>query len=476
MKVTFGEWLPDLLDVVTPGVSEARNCIPRIDGYESIRSPMGLTNACADRIYNGTWYADKDVAAQTFVGTASKLYKRSAATTLTDVSKSGGYTSTDWQFARWGNWVVACNGYDATQYIDMSSGTNFADLSNAPIANTVDVVGDFLVFGHTVETTRQPTRVRWSGFNAATSYGSDLATQADYQDLQGSGGKIQRVVGGPVGVIFQERAIWTMTYSGPPTIFAFSEVDRVRGAAAKNSVCVMGGQIYFYAHDGFHVFAVGQGSRPIGENRVDKWFLGVADTTRLDEMRGVVDRERQLIIWSFATMSSPSTCNNTLLFYSPTADRWSYAAMNAESIFEVYGPGYNLDTLDLILTDIDSDSINTESRAFLEGALQVVIGTTNHKLGYLEGEPLTARIKTAELHFPKKTRIRRVRPLIEGNDSATVKVASRDTMGENFTWTSKKTQNARGVVPLRVNGRHHVVEVEISRSFGRAYGVEVDET
>lgn len=474
MKVVFGEWLPDLLDVVTPGVVEAKNCIPRIDGYESLRSPLGLTNACADRILSGVWYTDKNVAAQTFVGTASKIYKRSAADTLTDVSKAGGYTAADWQFAKWGNWAVACNGYDATQYIDMTSGANFADLTNAPIANTVDVVGDFLVFGDTVETTRQPTRLRWSGFNAATSYGSDLATQADYQDLQGSGGKIQRVVGGPVGVIFQERAIWTMTYAGPPTIFAFSEVERARGAAAKNAVCALGGQIYFYAHDGFHAFALGQGSRPIGLNKVDQWFLKTADTTRLDEMRGVVDRERQLVIWSFASMSATSTYNDTLLIYSLTADRWSWAQMNAESLFEVYGPAYNLDTLDLILSDVDADSISMESRAFLEGALQIVVGTTDHKLGYLDGTPLTARIETAEMHVPNKTRIRRIRPLVEGSSAATAKMASRDTMGENFSWTVSKSQNARGVIPFRVNGRHHRVQIDIPNGFDRAHGVEVD--
>lgn len=473
-RIPFGQWLPDVSPFVKQtDLDTATNVIPEIDGYSCARGIMPITAALGSACLNGVWYADYLGAAQTFVGTASKLYKRATPTTWTDFSKVGGYTSSDWQFARWGNKVVACNGYNATQATDMTSGTVFADLTNAPIAGTVGTVGDFLVFGNTLESAvAYPNRVRWSGFNNAETYGSSLATQADYQDLIGNGGDVQRIVPGPVGVVFQERSIWVMEYSGPPTVFRFSEIERARGTPAKNSVCWLGEAIFFYAHDGFHVFALGAGVKPIGRGKVDRWFLANADTTRLDEMHGAVDRERGLVFWSFASRSAGTTADR-MLVYSITADKWTVVELNTECIFEVYGPGYNLDTLDTILADIDTASINVESRAFLEGSLMLGVVGSDHKLGTMEDDPLTATVQTGESGGDRKRLVRRIRGLVTGGTSR-AKVGYRDELGENVNWSLWKTENARGVIPVRSCARYHTYRLEIADGFDRIHGMEVD--
>ena len=88
----------------------------------------------------------------TYAGTAAKLYRYNASTTAFDEvtrSSGGDYSgSFDWSMAQYGSRIIACNGTDATQYIDVDSGSNFAALSNAPIADHVATVGDFVVFGN----------------------------------------------------------------------------------------------------------------------------------------------------------------------------------------------------------------------------------------------------------------------------------------------------------------------------------------
>jgi hypothetical protein len=43
---------------------------------------------------------------------------------------------------------------------------------------------------------------------------------------------VQKVVGGEYGLVFQERAVWKMTYIGSPVIFQFDLIERSRGAFA----------------------------------------------------------------------------------------------------------------------------------------------------------------------------------------------------------------------------------------------------
>ena len=105
----------------------------------------------------------------------------------------------------------------------------------------------------------KPNRVWWSGINNATSWptiGSAAAAQAqsDRQDFP-TGGWVQGItgaVGGADGVIFQDNAITRVTYTGPPTIFAFQEVDRSRGCIAPNSIVNVGDYVFYLSEDGFY--------------------------------------------------------------------------------------------------------------------------------------------------------------------------------------------------------------------------------
>jgi hypothetical protein len=476
MKLVLGEWTPDIVAIAGTGLQDARNVVPAVDGYEQLGSMSPKTAAVSEKVLSGAWFLDEDNASQTFAGTGVGLYKRTDGTDWTDLSQETPYTGSYWEFAKWGNQVIACNYADATQYIDMTIGTEFDDLPNAPKARRVAVVRDFVVFGDTAEGSDTfPNRVRWSGFNNAQSYGSSLATQADYQDLIGNGGRIQKIVSGATGVIFQQHSIWYMDYQGPPTVFSFREVEPGRGTPAANSVCWFGSQIYFYSHDGFYVHTVGGGSRPIGEAKVNRWFLNRVDPERMDEMHGIVDRENNRVVWAFASTGGSANCDY-LLIYDVASGRWSYALADIETLVELISPSYNLDTLDTLFEDIDSESIPMDTRAYLGGALLVAAWNGSHELCTFDGPPLEAQLTTGEIGGESRIWIHRVRPIINRAAGLSMRIGSRANLDASIDWSPPAYPNASGVIRFRRNNRYHRFRINIAGGFNRASGLDIDLT
>lgn len=472
MRLQFGEWTPDVTPLAS-AVVEAKNVTPYVDGYRPLRDVSAKTGALASACVGAAWFTDEANVPQTFAGTAAKLYKRSGDA-WSDVSLAGGYTGARWEFVKWGDWCIATNGVEYPQYIDMSSGANFANLSTAVKGYHMAVIRDFVVFGETTESaTAYPSRVRWSGFNNAQSYGSSLATQADYQDLLGNGGRIQRIVSGDVGVIFQERSIWTMEYVGPATIFRFSEVEPGRGTPSPDSVCWMGSQIYYFSHDGFMAFSLGGGSQPIGAAKIDQWFKNEVDTTRLDEIRGVVDRENRLVYWTFPSASEGSASDSMVIYHTPSG-RWSYARVTTEIIFEGVGVGYNLDTLDSILTDIDAEPIAVDSRAYLGGATLLSAFDSSHKMATFDGDYLAAEVSTGEMGEDVRLFITTLRPLVDGGSTVTVQIGSRNTQSENVNWSPVLPVNSTGQITTRRNSRYNRFKVMVSGGFTRLFGLDIN--
>jgi hypothetical protein len=195
---------------------------------------------------------DKDGNSFNYAGDISDLY-RLADTTWTNATRatSGNYSVAEedfWEFAQWGERVLATNFVNDIQAITAGA-SNFATLAGTPPkARHMAVVRDFLVLGNVTDYSTGASvanRVHWSGFNNIETYEPAAATQADYQDLQGSGGHVQKVVGGEYGIIFQERSIWRMTYVGSPLVFQFDEVERGRGTPVPGSVVNYGSTIFY---------------------------------------------------------------------------------------------------------------------------------------------------------------------------------------------------------------------------------------
>ena len=163
MQVPFAEWLPDLPNHMNPGATEATNVFPAVNSYRPFNDiAVTSSNALTARCQGARAFKSDSGIVSIFAGDATKLYK---LTNNAFVDESGGTTfsfsgDSYWDFARFGEVVIAFNGDDAPQAWTLDSSTDFAALAGSPPAfRHAAVVGNFLVTGFTSCCTKQSTMV-----------------------------------------------------------------------------------------------------------------------------------------------------------------------------------------------------------------------------------------------------------------------------------------------------------------------------
>ena len=479
MIIPFGEYAPDRPDFGNQGTIIAKNVIPHETGYQSFSS-LSVYSSALDAYCRGSFTTtDPDGNIVAYSGNQSKLY-RLVGTTQTDSSKSGGYncaTDSVWQFIKWGDKCIATNFDDAIQVITLG-GTQFADLSGSPPkARHISVVRDFVVVGNTNDPTdgNVPHRIRWSGINDETSWTVSATTQADYQDLEGSGGWVQAIIGNQErGVIFQERAIWLMSYVGSPVVFQFDQVEDARGAYCPRGVISVGNIIYYIADDGFYAYHAGQ-SIPIGNNKVDETFIDDLDDSYLHRVTVAAVPNHKIIIWSYPSSNSVDGTPDKCLLYNWSIGKWAFAEFNHELIFRAQSLGLTLDGMDASYPQLDQIPFSLDSKIFMGGALELAAFDTDHKLAYFTGTSQDATFETGEFQLFKGQRaeINELTPLVDGGTHS-VQIGTRETQAGTFSWSSEINEESSGKCSVRSNSRYHRIRVKNTGDFVNAIGVEVN--
>jgi len=475
VEIPFGEWLPDVHPINNPGSTTAKNVIPLVEGYAPLKSLAVGTDAI-DAYCRGM-FADKASDGNTYqyAGTADKLYGL-VGSTWTDYSISGGYALTSgeyWEFAKFNNKVIAVS-IDSNPQSLAFGGTTFANLSTAFKARHINANPDFVIVGNTYDTTdgNMPNRVRWCAYQNETDWTVSASTQADYQDLEGSGGWVQGIVGSENIYVFQERAVWRMTYVGSPVVFQFDRIEENRGAWADRSIISSGGVTYYLADDGFYAISGGV-SYPIGAGKVDKTFLADLNSTYLNRISSASFPQEKVIIWSYPSTSSTDGTPDKVIMYNWASKKWSFGAFNHEMIYRAQSVGITLDGLDAAgYTNIDTMTISLDSKSFMGGTLTMSAFDTNHKLSYFTGTALDAVLETGEFGGKDRREITEVIPIVDGG-THTVQMGTRETQAGTVSWGSVSTENSSGVCPVRSNSRYHRARVNITGDFNYAVGIEV---
>jgi len=477
MIITFGDWMPDLPPLGSPGATTAKNVIPLESGYGKFSSLSSFSSALDAYCRGAVSMNDADGNIHTYAGNASKIY-RLVGTTMTDSSKVGGYacvTDSYWEFAKFGNTCIATNFDDAIQAVTLG-GTTFADLdASAPQARHIAAVRDFVMVGNTYDGVdgNVPHRVRWSAFGDSTDWTVAAATQADYQDLEGNGGWVQAVVGGERAIIFQERAIWMATYVGSPAVFQFDKLEEGRGLFAERSVVSVGNAIFFLSDDGFYMTSGGV-SVPIGYGKVDRTFLADLNEDYLYRITATSIPKSKVIIWSYPSSQSVNGVPDKAIMYNWASKKWAIAEFDHEMIFSALSVGTTLDGLDSISSSIDALTISLDSRTWMGGNLHLGAFDTSHQLGYFDGTTLSAVLETGEFQpedaIGGRSEVTEVTPLVDGG-THTVQMGTRETQAGTVTWGGSSAENDSGICPVRSNSRYHRARVNISGDFDSANGV-----
>lgn len=319
-RIALGEWVPDANsfggEQIAGGVvnlRDANGLYPAQNGYRPVRRFGGpvlgnlpLTLISEDqRVLNAKAFRGTDGAAEIFAATPTTLLKFDAATDqFASVSKiATNYNASNsepWQYAQKGNRLIWVNIADNPQYFDIGTSTEFDDLpGDPPRARTIAFIGpndEFAILGglqgdeSTVQWAAQNTTETWTLTPDINLSGS--------QTLNPDNGSVQKIIGGEYATVFQRDAIVRATFTGGDFIFQFDEVVSSIGVRAAQSVVRVGGVIYFYAENGFYAFD-GVRAEPIAANKWTRWVENRVDNLSINQMRGTVDRRRNLIVWTW---------------------------------------------------------------------------------------------------------------------------------------------------------------------------------
>lgn len=479
MRVQFGEWLPDLPDLDNPGSTTVLNVYPGENCYRPFRALSGYTSALTARCRGAFTARSVADAVHLFAGDATKLYHLVGSSITWDDVSNGTYGADEfWSFAQFGDVVIATNGIDNVQSYTMASSTDFADLTGSPPkARYVAVVGDFVVLGCL---STLPQRVRWSGFDDATSWTVSASTQADFQDIVGNDGKVTGLVGGrDYGLVFLERALVRMTYVGPPYIFQFSIIEDAPGTRAPGSIASWKGLVFWLAEDGFYM-STGAQAIPIGKNKVDRTFLSDLDNSYINRVTASYDPLQACYMVAYPGSGSVAGNPNKLMIYSLASQRWTLVEQAVEALFPAAASlGFTLDQLDTVSSSLDALSASLDSSAWAGGATSFQAFDTNHKLGSFTGNTLAATLDTqeAQLFDGKRARVRTTRPLADGG-TPTIAMGTRNLLTSSVVYGAAVSPNTEGYCYQRTNARYHRARLTIpaASTWTKAWGVDFEAT
>jgi hypothetical protein len=402
----LGEWRPDVSDLRKNYTRLLRNVLPRSDGYGPFKDIETFTGALPGPC-RGYYVARKeDGSAFLFAGTSTNLYLLDNTTLAWSlVSKGGGYTALDadanWVFAQFNNFLIATQRNDDMQLFDISSDTAFDDLTGSPPqAGWVAVVGRFVVACDLLD---DPFRVHWSGLNDVTEWSSGV-NNSDYQDLPDNG-RVYVVgeVSGDVGLIGQAGG-WRRMVFAPGSEFVF-QIDRLQaapGILAPHSFVISAGSAHYLSLKGFAQIDANGGYIPIGEERVDRTFLGkhaasapadvlalAYDDTAVGLIVGAADPASSTILWGYKSIGGATGLMDKGLAYHTTIKRWSPVELSGEYLAPVVRPGVTLESLDenvaagaLVITGTASGTSSrvrltvSSTAALTTGMIRTVKGVT----------------------------------------------------------------------------------------------------
>ena len=418
------------------------------------------------------------------VGNENLTNVSSDTTRLTTTNFSGGTpltgSDTDYiTFTQFGDYIIVSNGVDAPQYYLMGTSTNFANLSaiatagSPPTFRTSGVVRDFLITGNQ---TNNRNRVQWSGINDITHWTAGTK-QADYQDLPGSGGQIVAITSGEYGYVFRQNEIVRMDFVGGATIFRFSVVSPNRGAVYGKTVCQDNRRVFFYADDGFFELN-GDQIKPIGAEKVNRFFDIDLDKAYTDRIVAAVDPFNSLAIWLYP--SGDNEANTTgicdkLLVYNYVTEKWSFAKANASAIFTQFVGAYTVEMMDLISSNLDNINIALDTPFWEGGQLYLGAVDGDKKAAIFSGNTNDVELETTEMElFPGlRSDITEVRPIVD--TTATVAITTRERLADDATTSSYSSMVTSGSVPVRASGRYVRANVKIAAgsTWTHAQGVDL---
>lgn len=471
--IQFGEWRPDRAPHMSPDLTEADNVLSVAGAYAPVLSHVQVQGTHLGFRSQG-FFSIPSASGDPIVYTATgqRVY-RIRNGSFDTAYFAGSISDAQWWFAELAGEVVTGNRY--VRPVAGKPGSTFSPVSaDAPAAACGAIIErNFLMLGNLTNDDidgPQPARVRWSGFRNIRAWGTNIGTQADFEDMHDEGGPVIAITGRGTGTVFQRKAITRVT-PNPTTIFEFTTVELGRGPISRGAVCDIGPFAFYRADDGFFAWD-GMQSAPIGTDKVDRWFAENVNPARLDRISSGYDPTTRCVCWAFPEFGQDD--NSAIISYSMADQRWTLIRKPMQYI----GTSATFPaTLESMPTP-DSSGISWDDPAYA-GRKPVLAGMDDSQTyGTFTGEKMAYAIATGDYisSAGQRSFVSGVRPVTD-DPNVTIAVGAKNQRDSDaVVWSPPTSPGVDGKCPARVDARmlRYRMAGNAGNSWSRAVGVELD--
>jgi hypothetical protein len=274
-----------------------------------------------------------------------------------------------------------------------------------------------------------------------------------------SGGDINGMFGGEFGVILQRSRITRMEYVGGNDIFVINEISSNFGCVSPHSV-IQHGQLGFFLSDNGFMKWDGAALVPIGQERIDRYFLSAYGRASWSKMSVAVDIRNQVVCWSMG---------DRVFFYHWILDRWTTAGIGAQIVFAGVTRSITLEDQDPAVgaadNNIDTPGLLTlDDDSFKGGDSTFYVINNSNTLGRLLGPNMAASWTTGDFELAKsrEAQLRWIRPDTDASAGLTLSVSCRNRLSDAVTTTDYTYLSDNGDMPVRERGRYTRLTLSIA--------------
>jgi hypothetical protein len=456
----------------TPGViTTCTNMVPTLRGMKgapNVQSPSGISGALSAACQGGASLRKLDESVRTFSGTGTALYEIASSAWTDRTRASGGAYSLGadvrWRFAQFGDVSLAAAKSDTLQY---SSSGAFADVTGAPKAGVVEVVGQFVFLGNTNEATYSDSPNRWwcCAKGDYTDWTPAVSTECATGTITSTAGKIRSIKRfGPHVVIYKLRSIHFGIYAGQPSIWNFDrEVSSEAGALSHEAVVDVGTpeepRHIFMGFDDFYEFN-GSRPRPLGQGWVKETVYNELNKTYMERAIALLDRANSLVYFFYPTGASnnPDKC----VVYNYKTEKWGRADRTIEHAFEYSSVGLSYDDFgSSYSTYADTPSVSYDSTIWTSGFPLPAVFNTSHTLQTLDGTSSSSGFRLGDFGDDEKyMTVLGVHPRYTVSPSAAtlVNYYRLYDLGESLTTGTTTTMSSKKKFDLKRSAKWHVLD------------------
>ncbi|WP_324807222.1 hypothetical protein SH584_11495 [Sphingomonas sp. LY29] len=444
MKLAWGDFLPDLPNHGTPGVAEAVNLYPSSGGYRPVGQWVAHTEALPSLCKGSAAFVAPSGRVSIIAGTATNIYRQNG---LAWDDIGGGFSLAEedrWRFVQFGKYALATNSVDAIYKVDLELDEVTLLSLTAPIFEALAVVNNFVVGTKMDGVVNQ---LAWSGENNA-EWWTFAQRKSDFQEFA-DGGEITGIIGGEIGLILQRSAVRRMAYVGGNVLFRFDKISANVGCASIHSVAQHGDLAFWHSDSGFQMWDGAQ-IRPIGFEKVDSAFASLYGQINYAEMSTATDGQRNTVCWS---------TGNKMWIYNWVLDKWSIIDFPASIVTSRITRAPGLEEQDPAIgvedDNVDAPDLDSFDSGRFVGGDPLFYVFQEGTIGTFSGDNMAAKIvgRSVEMIEGRDARIRRVRPMTDATDGITVRLDTRQRLGDMGTRRDFTTLQASGEMPVRARGR-----------------------